>query len=457
MSVINFDIKTGFILTYHTVNHIISLLLANLLFVISLYAQHEHKQAISDTSTGMRHEMNSALTPHAPISRNGSGTSWLPDASPMYAIHRNYGGWMLMFHGGAFIRYTNQNIDRDNQRGGDTFDAPNWFMVMGQRAAGRNGHFMLRGMFSADRLTEGGNGYHLLLQSGESWQGDPLIDRQHPHDLFMELALAYSQELMPKTSLFFYFGLPGEPAIGPTAFMHRPSVFSNPDAPLSHHWQDNAHITFGVATLGIQYKKMKVEGSIFTGREPDENRFNIDEPKFDSYGLRLSFNPTNRLAMQASYGFIHSPEALEPEEDIRRTIASVIYSAPLKRGGALSSTLVMGLDNPNHGVNQYSLLFESEIQITSYTFFTRFELVEKPPEELGIISLTEQKFLIHAWSLGMTRTMVAADYFEARLGVLSTINIVEEALQPFYGTLPLSFEVYLQIIPPLMHHGSGSR
>src|SRR5690606_17825074 len=111
----------------------------------------------------------------------------------------------------------------------------------------------------------------------------PLVDHQHPHDLFSELSVAYTYMISDDVDVFAYLGYPGEPAFGPVAFMHRPSSLYNPDAPISHHWQDATHILFGVGTLGFRYKAFKMDGSLFTGTEPDEDRYNFDTPRFNSW------------------------------------------------------------------------------------------------------------------------------------------------------------------------------
>jgi hypothetical protein len=296
------------------------------LLSIAISAQHEHhmmsdtvakkKDTIPTKSMGnmkkdtMDHSMHIIQMPsHAfsrnlPMSRNGSGTGWNPDASPMYMWMRSSGNTDWMFHGNVFIRYTNQDIFKAGIRGKSKLDAPNWFMAMMNRKIGEKGLLNATAMISLDRITEGGSGYPLLFQSGETWKGQRLFDRQHPHDLFSGLSIGYTQLLNKDVDVFAYVGYPGEPALGTTTFMHRISSMNNPDAPLGHHWQDATHITFGVATLGIRYKNFKVEGSTFTGREPDEDRFDFDKPRFDSYSYRLSFNPTENWALQFSQGFI---------------------------------------------------------------------------------------------------------------------------------------------------------
>src|SRR5262249_48321365 len=155
-------------------------------------------------------------------------------------------------------------------------------------------------------------GYPLLLASGETADGvTPLIDRQHPHDLFMELSAAYSHRLTDRTALFVYAGLPGEPAFGPPAFMHRLSIMDSPEAPISHHWLDSTHITFGVVTAGIVLDRVKLEVSRFHGREPDQHRYDIETGALDSTALRVSWNPTAHWSLQASWADVTSPEQLE--------------------------------------------------------------------------------------------------------------------------------------------------
>lgn len=352
--------------------YLIILLLSAKLIPSFVAAQHEHKTHVADSAKQKdlpEMRMSSAILPGLSMQRDGSGTSWHPDSSPMRAIHRQVGAWALMYHGSVFGRYTNQNAGESGKRGDNKFSAPNWFMLMAQRPTGKHGQIMLRSMISFDRLTEGGDGYPLLFQTGESWKGQPLIDRQHPHDLFAELAVAYGHSLGKEAGFFLYFGLPGEPAIGPPVFMHRPSAQSNPDAPLGHHWQDATHITFGVATAGVRYKIAKLEGSLFTGREPNENRYNFDKPRFDSNSFRLSINPTANLALQISSGFLKSPEALEPSIDVRRTSASMLYNRAFGNGKNFIAALVWGQNDPE-SEKQNSYLLESELQLMIWNRFT---------------------------------------------------------------------------------------
>ncbi|MDQ2753348.1 MAG: DUF3347 domain-containing protein, partial [Bacteroidota bacterium] len=168
--------------------------------------------------------MSHSFSLNLPMSRNGSGTGWSPDAAPMYGTMYHSKKWMYMLHYNLFIRYNKQDVSDKGSRGGEMVDAPNWLMFMGQRKVGERGLFRFSTMFSLDALITGQKGYPLLFQSGESAHGVPLVDRQHPHDLFSELSVAYTYAFSKKADVFAYVGYPGEPALGPVAFMHRAST-----------------------------------------------------------------------------------------------------------------------------------------------------------------------------------------------------------------------------------------
>src|SRR5215211_751635 len=276
--------------------------------------------------------MKGFLGPY-PMTREGSGTSWLPDATPHEGIHAMYRDWMVMWHGLLNGVYDNQG----GPRGDHKAFASGMVMGMAQRQLG-DGTLGFRAMLSPDPFM-GPRGYPLLFAAGETADGRTLlVDRQHPHDLFMELAGTYSYNLSAKSSVFIYGGLPGEPALGPPAFMHRTSGMDNPEAPISHHWLDSTHITFGVVTLGTVIDTWKIEASAFRGREPDQHRFDIESPRLDSVSARVTWNPVRELSAQVSWGHIHSPEQLEPEVDEDRITASLIYTQPFGDNNLWSST-----------------------------------------------------------------------------------------------------------------------
>lgn len=441
------------------------LFIAMLFLSFSGYSQHEqHGENKKDTTNHdsqhdmMNHSMGSDAAPmsHAfslslPMNRNGSGTGWLPDAAPMYGYMLHAERWMFMFHGNVFLRYNNQDVTEKGSRGDSEFDTPNWFMAMGQRKVGKRGLFRFSAMFSLDEVTGGGDGYPLLFQSGETFEGQPLVDRQHPHDLVSELSVGYTHMVSPDIDVFGYVGYPGEPALGPVAFMHRPSALNNPDAGLGHHWQDATHIIFGVGTLGLRYKILKLEGSVFTGREPDENRYNFDRPRFDSYSYRLSANPSENFALQFSQAYIHSPESLEPEEDVRRTTASVIHALPFGRDNFnLNSAVVWGYNDAGGHHQEHSFLLESNLQLDRTALYSRYEWVQKSDGELQLEQFDDELFNINAFTLGVNYTLVREYNTNLSLGVQGSIFVADQRLDPVYGNNPLSVEVYLRFSPTLM-------
>lgn len=399
--------------------------------------------------------MPSAFSRNLPMNVNGSGTTWHPRNSPMYMTMFHKKGWNFMLHYGIFLTYSNQNVNRSpGQRGDASVTAPNWIMLMANRPVGKRGLFMARIMLSGDPFTVGGAGYPLLFQTGESWKDKPLIDHQHPHDLLSELAIGYSHAFNKNTDLYGYFGMPGEPSIGPPAFMHRPSALNLPAAPVSHHWQDATHITFGVATAGIRYKNVRLEGSLFTGREPNENRYNFDRPRFDSYSARISVNPVRSLALQASYGYLKSPEALFPEEDIERFTASLLHNYWFNEKKVISTSVVWGL-NKYHGEEDvsygHSVVLESNLQMQHYSIFTRLEFIQKDNHELVLPTDEHQNNDIGFFSLGASRYISKNRYFWLDLGAIATAYAFSNGLDPYYGKKPWSLQVFLRIIPPRMH------
>ena len=225
-------------------------------------------------------------------------------------------GWRLMQDGVVAGIFN----DQGGPRGDREFFVPNWWMGMLTRDAGRH-RVTLSGMFSLDPATVGKSGYAELFQVGEALDGVPLVDRQHPHDFFMQLAAAWRISFSERTSLTFSGGPAGEPTLGPVAFMHRASAAGLPFAPLGHHTFDSTHISFGVAAASLTAGRVTVEGSVFNGREPDEDRWDINLGRLDSYAARVWFRPRDGWEVQVSSGRLREPEELEPG-DVTRTTAS---------------------------------------------------------------------------------------------------------------------------------------
>jgi hypothetical protein len=375
-----------------------------------------------------------------PMTREASGTSWQPESSPHEGIHQMDDEWTTMVHGFANLIYDDQGGPRGDAK---TF-SNSMLMIMGQRGLG-NGTLGLRGMFSLDPLM-GKDGYPELLQTGETANGTtPLIDRQHPHDLFMELAASYSLPVSDNSSVFVYAGLPGEPALGPPAFMHRISGMDNPEAPITHHWLDSTHVTYGVATLGYIHADWKFEASAFRGREPDQFRYNIESGRLDSSSVRVSYNPTPDWSAQISHGHIVSPEALEPGVNVDRTTASMAYNFALDANN-WQTTLAWGRNTPSQGTSSNAYLLESTYTAgKSHTFFFRGESVDKNEFFLPGTPLAGQDFKVGKASVGYIHDFPANGHYALGIGGLVSKYALPSALTPAYGASPTSGMLFVRL------------
>jgi hypothetical protein len=389
-------------------------------------------------------------------SREGSGTSWMPDSSPVFAHHFMAGDWMLMLHYAATLGYDDQWSDRGSRR----LTSTNWVMGMAAHPL-LGGQLTLRTMLSAEPATAGGElQLPLLLQSGETYGGQPLHDRQHPHDLFMEVAAIYRRPIADLFGIELYGALSGEPALGPTAFMHRASAMSNPFPPIGHHWQDSTHISFGVLTAGVYNRWVKLEGSIFHGREPDENRWDFDFGALDSWSGRLSVNPTQQTSFQVSYGYVNSPEAAQPQENLHRVTASGSYSAPILSDGNVALTALWGR-NVEAGHSSDSALVEANLDLDGKNVpFVRFEYVQKLGHDLVLPGDPDAKYDVFQGSFGYVHRFTGGPVVPV-IGISVDIGIVPGSIEAQYGTrTPVGAFVFIGLQPPKMsmgheHHMSG--
>jgi hypothetical protein len=396
--------------------------------------------------------MNSTVNVADRMARESSGTAWNADSTPVYGRMRMYKDHgMLMMMGSAFLRYTGVGSSRDVSVAGkgsrQRFDAPSMFMLMYSKPIDTRSQFGFRAMVSLDPLIQRGYGYPLLYQSGELYRGGPIHDRQHPHDFFSELAVSYSRKVGTTHSLFLYAGYPGEPALGPPAFMHRASAMNNPDAPISHHWQDATHITWGVVTAGYSFGKIKLEASAFKGEEPNENRWDFDAPRLDSFSGRLSWNPGKNWAFQVSHGYLKNPEPSEPDLKIlRRTTASAIFNKRIGLESNWASSFVWG-QNYGNGERSNSFLFESNYGFDKNAVFGRLERVRKSGHELVLDHPDDHKmFWVGAYSIGYVRDIFSKKGIDVGLGGMATLNRNPPELAPYYGgTMHGGFQVFLRI------------
>jgi hypothetical protein len=386
------------------------------------------------------HDLSSSL--FSP--REASGTSWVPDASPMYAAHWEKGSWRTMFHGVAFAQalFESGDIHRTGGFSARQFSALNWGMFAARRRAGA-GVVGWRTMISVETFTVPGCGYLSILASGEMCDGDTIHDRQHAHDAVMELAADYDRPLRGSLRWQLYAGLSGEPALGPPGYPHRPSSAANPTAPISHHWLDSTHVTFGLVTTGVYQPRWKAEMSVFNGREPDENRLDFDVGRFDSVSGRFTIMATPNLALQVSAGQLHDAEqefAPEPRTDVFRATASASYHHTFTNGRMLDVTLAVGLNSGREVIPIGSVdlttaagLIEGTLTIRDrHVFFARGELVGKPAHDLHAHEYADRVFPVGKLQVGYTRYFTGTKGVQIGIGGTGSLALTGPELAPRY-------------------------
>jgi len=384
-------------------------------------------------------------SPDLPSPHASSGTGWQPASvpDPMRMISRS--GWDLMAHGTIFVTYNQQG----GPRGEGKAESVNYLMFMEQHSLGR-GTLLLRQMFSAESLTSPHPGFPELFQTGETYHGQPLVDHQHPHNVFAELAALYTLPINKNISWLLYGGPSAEPALGPVTYIHRASASENPAAPLSHHLQDSTHTSFGVVTTGIVISKFKLEGSVFNGHEPNEERWSIQPAALTSWSARASVAPTKNWVAQYSYGRLEKPEADEPGNQQRQT-ASLEYNRPILGGilgtGNWASTIIWGrVQKQFESFPLNSYLAESTLNFRRLNYaYTRVELVDK--DELFPNAATHPAYRIGAYTFGGVRDFVHSEKWNIGIGSDVTFYSKPGALDPAYGNNPISFHVFIRIRP----------
>ncbi len=380
-------------------------------------------------------------------SHSTSGTDAEPNSTPSEMIMTTYGDWSLMLHGQLSLN----EIQQSGPRGADKLFSTNWIMPMATRKLGR-GSLTLRSMLSLEPATISDRRYPELFEEGETAYGRPIIDGQHPHDFFMELAASYEYIAGESTMLSFYAAPVGDPAMGPAAFPHRASASEDPIAPLGHHLEDSTHISDDVITAGITHRNFRLEASGFHGREPDEFRWDIDSGKIDSYSARITFNPGENWSAQYSIAHLHSPEMVLPTEDIRRMTASVMYNRAFQNGN-WATTLVWGrnqsLLDGNIG-NGYLAESTLRFRTRNYTW-TRLENADRSSDLLlgdnpipaGFI----EKYIarVQAYTIGYDREVGHIPHLSTAIGGQFTWYGVPQILRPLYGLHPVGAVLFLRL------------
>ena len=396
-----------------------------------------------------------------------SGTSIEPaltsEASSM--VHGSLHGWTVMFHANAFL----QDVQQSGPRGRDKLFSTNWLMPMITQQSGRH-TVTLRVMLSLEPATVTKRRFPQLFQTGESAFGLPIVDGQHPHNLFMELVGRYDVDLNDKTRLFLYGGPIGEPALGPTPFPHRASASENPLAMLGHHEQDSTHLSYSVITTGVSAGPVQLEASTFHGQEPNENRWNIGTGKPDSFASRITIAPSQGLSGQFSIGRINHREPTEPGLSTLRTTASIHHSLILS-SGSLASSMIWGRNRDAIGperrvFNSYAL--ESTLNFAHrHWVWTRIENLDKDRtllfgETAAALAVEETPIgRVQAYSFGYERDIVRTPlWVNIGLGFQFTTYGLTDQLKAVYGNRPQSYVVFLHLRPVgnmaahmrMMHH-----
>jgi hypothetical protein len=405
---------------------------------------HSKMDHVQMDHTQMDHaQMDRGETAHMPKEHGamghgageGSGTARLPMNETMgHGAMIDLGGdASLMLHGYLWPIYTNQS----GPRGDDKFYVQSMAMATVTKPF-TGGEFTLRTMMSLEPAMRH-DGYPNLFATGEVAYGQPLVDRQHPHDLFMELAGKLDIDLGPTTTAFIYGGPVGEPALGPSAFMHRASARYNPEAPITHHWFDSTHITYGVVTAGVSAPKWQLETSAFRGREPDEFRWNIETPKLDSWSVRASFAPSPAWLLQASYGVINEPEEQHPGEDEHRTTVSAHYN----NGRGLSAMAAFSAKDRVPGDTLTAWLGEANWDLTDHhTLFGRVENVKNDelfPDHAD--PLHDQPFRVTKFQAGYAYRLPLGPVNLALGGTVSAFA-KPSALDFAYGSNPMGYTLF---------------
>ncbi len=402
-----------------------------------------------DTMPGMNMPAtNGGTTDNAAalLMQRASGTDANPASFTTQMLMTAVGGWNLMFHGEGFIA----DVQQTGPLGADKFFSTNWFMGMAEHKLW-GGALQIRAMMSLEPATITGRFYPELFQTGETAFGQPIVNGQHPHNLFMELSVAYAHRISNQTTLQIYFAPVGDPALGPVAFPHRDSAEELPQAPLSHHLQDSTHISDEVITAALFRPHWSIEASGFHGAEPGENRWIVQTGAPDSWSARASWMPTKNWSAQFSAGRLTKPEALEPGDQIR-TEASASYNRPWESGRWTTSVIWGRVHKTAAQRNLNSYLVESVVQIRKKNYVTgRAELVDRDelfadnlPVQQQLAATVGTTFRVGAFTAGYTRDIQILPHVLTGVGANATLYRVPAAIQPYYGAAPAAFYVFLR-------------
>ena len=381
------------------------------------------------------------------LRHSASGTDLEPDSTSPPMLMKMHGSWMYMLHGQASIAEQQQT----GPRGHDKLFADNWIMPMAMHSDA-HGQLTLRVMLSLEPATISGRYFPELFQEGETAFGKPIVDGQHPHNLFMEIGALYDLKVGERSLLSLYAAPVGDPALGPVAFPHRASAAENPLAPLGHHLEDSTHIADEVLTGGFTWRAVHVEASGFHGREPDENRWHIEVGGVNSWSGRVTVAPARDWVAQYSVGHLTSPEAVHPEEDVLRQTASVAYHHSWGSTEKSASLDALALWGRNHTIgsteNWNGYLFEATAHVHGeHSIWTRIENVDRTTDLLGDAAPAEESVIgrVQAYTGGYAHRLYSNRWSTYELGAQGTAYDTPSPLRSLYGDHPVGVATVLNI------------
>ena len=386
-----------------------------------------------------------------PRARLGSGTSWLPDSSPLYAVIPHIGRWGFMLHGNVYAGFSHYN----SRRGWNRFMGRNTLMGALFRTF-KSSELLGRLALSLEPLTIGSRGYPQILQTGQQSDGTLIHDRMYALDFFRELALTYNWKVTENWAALVYAAAAGEPALGPVTFTQRVSASPDPLAPLGFRAQENSHASFGVLTVGAYTRALKIEASWFNGEVPGKKRYGIYFRKPDSYAVRVSYNPGISWSLQLSYGFSERPVASEPDRSDHRLSASFSYTNWLGADAGLACTVSLAQRVTTRDYASTALLAEFYRNFDGHhALFGRGELMQKDGLELELERASKRRYAVGTLAGGYIYYLTPLVSVVPGFGARFSINPMDGELVNDYGRrVPVGIMVFAQLRTAALPGGS---
>ena len=209
--------------------------------------------------------------------------------------------------------------------------------------------------------------------------------------------------------------------------------------------------------VGLYDQRWKAEMSAFNGREPDESRVDLDLGALDSVAGRLSFLPTDRLALQVSGARMHDATTNFPfqsQDPITRLTASALYHMPVGVRGIWATTLAYGANHAREIVSGGVLdattsgaLLESSLTLSDrHTVFGRGEVGGMPAHHLHAHEYSTSVLTVGKVQVGYVRHLRAAKGLVPGVGGSVSVSLLSPELAPRYsGRAAPGFAVFLHL------------